>query len=149
MKGFESIFRNGALFEVGTFPGQFVQWLRDEGKVLDVVSEKVAESNELANLAKIVRRWHVSEQLKFFATWPDALGSQYEPKVGHLGVSEEAFCQIDLELVLFQFGEDLIEDLQVMFVSGGMDDDIVDVDNDVVNAIEYFFHKPLERGWTA
>ena len=135
--------------EVCTFSGQLVQRLRDEGKVLDVVSEKVAESNELANLAKIVRRWHVSEQLKFFATWPDAFGSQNEPKVGHLGVSEEAFRQIDLELVLFQFGEDLIEDLQVMFVSGGMDDDIVDVDNDVVNAIEYFFHKPLERGWTA
>ena len=135
--------------EVCTFSGQLVQRLRDEGKVLDVVSEKVAESNELANLAKIVRRWHVSEQLKFFATWPDAFGSQNEPKVGHLGVSEEAFCQIDLELVLFQFGEDLIEDLQVMFVSGGMNDDIVDVDNDVVDAIEYFFHKPLERGWTA
>ena len=36
-----------------------------------------------------------------------------------------------------------------MFVSGSMDDDIVDVDNDVANAIEYFFHKPLERGWAA
>ena len=126
-----------------------MQRLRNEGEVLDVVPEKVAESNELANLAKIVRRWHVSEQLKFFAAWPDAFGSQNEPKVGHLGVSEETFRQVDFELVLFQFGEDLIEDLQVMFVSGGMDDDIVDVDDDVVNAIEYFFHKPLERGWTA
>ena len=109
-----------------------------------MVSEKVAESNELANLAEIVRRWHVSEQLKFFATWPDAFGSQDEPKVGHFGVSEETFRQIDFELVLFQFGEDLIEDLKVMFVRGGMDDDIVDVHNDVVNAIQYFFHKPLE-----
>ena len=114
-----------------------------------MVSEKVAESDELPNLSEIVRRWHVSEQLKFFATWSDAFGSQNEPKVGHFGVSEETFGQIDFELVLFQSGEDLIEDLQVMFVSGGMDDDIVDVDNDVVNAIEYFFHKPLERGWTA
>ena len=135
--------------EVCTFPGQLVQRLRNEGEVLDVVSEKVAQSNELANLAKIVGRWHVSEQLKFFSAWSDAFGSQDESKVGYLGVSEEAFRQIDFELVLFQFGEDLIEDLLVMFVSGGMDDDIVDVDNDVANAIEYLFHKPLERGWTA
>ena len=88
-------------------------------------------------------------QLKFFATGPDAFGSQNEPKVGYLGVSKEAFCQIDFELVFFQFCEDLIENLQVMLVSGSMDDDIVDVDNDVANAIEYFFHKPLERGWAA
>ena len=111
MKGFESIFRNGALFEVGTFPGQLVQWLRDEGKVLDVITEKRAESNELTDLSKIVRRWHVSEQLKFFTAGPYAFWGQNEPKVGHFGVSEKAFGQIDLELVLFQLGEDLIEDL--------------------------------------
>ena len=87
MEGFESVFRNRTLMEVCAFPGQLVQRLRNEGEVLDVVSEKVAESNELANLAKIVRRWHVSEQLKFLATWPDAFWSQDEPKVGHLGVS--------------------------------------------------------------
>ena len=102
MKGFESVFRNGALFEVGTFPGQLMQWLRDEGKVLDVVAEEVAESDELTNLSKIVRRWHVSEQLEFFATWSDAFWGQNEPQVGYFSVSEKAFCEIDLELVLFQ-----------------------------------------------
>ena len=104
MKGFESVIRNRSLLEVGTFPGQLMQRLRDEGEVLDVVSEEVAESNELAHLLKIVRRWHVSEQLEFFTTEPDAFWGQNEPQVGHLGVSEKAFCQIDLELMLLRFG---------------------------------------------
>ena len=144
VKGFKSVVRNGTLLEVGTFSGQSVQWLRDEGKVLDVVAKEVAESDELANLSKIAWRWHVTEQLEFFATWPDAFWGQDEPKVGYFGVSEKAFGQIDFELVFFQLGEDLIEDLQVMLVSGCVDDDVVDVHNDVVNAVQYFLHKPLE-----
>ena len=138
VKGFKSVFRNGTLLEVGTFSGQTVQWLRDEGKVLDVVAKEVAESDELANLSKIAWRWHVTEQLEFSATWPD------EPEVGYFGVSGKAFGQIDFELVFFQLGEDLIEDLQVMLMSGCVDDDIVDVHNDVVNAVQFFLHKLLE-----
>ena len=81
-----------------------MQGLRDESEVLDVVSEEVAESDELSNLSKIIRRWHVSEQLEFFATGSYAFWCQDEPQVGHLGVSEKTFCQVDLELVLLQFG---------------------------------------------
>ena len=92
MKGFESVIRNRSLLEVGAFPGQLMQGLRDESEVLDVVSEEVAESDELSNLSKIVRRWHVSEQLEFFATRLDAFGRQNEPQVGHLGISEKTFC---------------------------------------------------------
>ena len=96
MKGFESVFRNRTLLEVGTFPGQLMQRLQDEGKVLDVVSEEVAESNELANLSKIVRRWHVSEQLEFFATGSYAFWCQDEPQVGHLGISKKHFARLIL-----------------------------------------------------
>ena len=92
MKCFESVIRNRSLLEVGTFPGQLMQGLRDESEVLDVVSEEVAESDELSNLSKIVRRWHVSEQLEFFATWSNAFWCQNEPQVGYLGISEETFC---------------------------------------------------------
>ena len=53
-----------------------MEWLRNEGEVLYVVSEKVAESDELANLLKIGRRWHVAEQLKFFPAGPDAFRSE-------------------------------------------------------------------------
>ena len=95
-------------------------------------------------MSKIVLRWHITEQLKFFATWPDAFWGQYKSKVGYFGVTKEAFGQVDLELVFFQFGQDLIKDLQVMLVSGCENDDIVDVHNDVVNAVQYLFHKPLE-----
>ena len=64
--------------------------------------------------------------------------------MGHLGVTDEAFCQVDLELVFFQFGQDLVEHLQVVLVSGRVDDDIVDVHDDVVDAVQYLLHKSLE-----
>ena len=89
----------------------------------------------MADLSKIVRRWHITEQLKFFATWPDAFWGQYEPKVGYFGVTKEAFGQVDLELVLFQFVQNLIKDLQVMFMSGGVNDGIVDVHDDDGDAV--------------
>ena len=69
---------------------------------------------------------------------------QDKTKESHFGVPEEAFGKVDLELVFFQFGQDLVEYLQVVLVSGRVDDDIVDVHNDVVNAVQYLFHKPLE-----
>ena len=87
--------------------------------------------------------------MEFLAAWPDAFGCQYKPQVGHFGVAEETFDQIDFELVLFELGENLVENLQMVLVGGGMDDDVIDVDNDVLNAIEDFFHKSLKRGWTA
>ena len=65
----------------------------------------------LADLSKIVRRWHITEQLEFFATWSDAFWCQYKPQVGYFGVTKKALGQVDLELVFFQFGQDLIKDL--------------------------------------
>ena len=144
MKGFQSVIWKGTLLEVGTFSGQLVKGLRDESKIFDVVAKEIASSDELADLSKIVRRWHIAEQLEFFATWSDVFWGQDEPKIGDFGVSEKAFGQIDLELVLFQLGQDLIKDLQVALVGGCVDDDVVDVHNDVVNAVQYLFHQPLE-----
>ena len=39
----------------------------------------------------------VAEQLEFLVAWPDAFWGQDEPQVGHFGVAEETFGQIDFE----------------------------------------------------
>ena len=70
--------------------------------------------------------------MEFFATWPDALGSQDNSQVGHFGVAEETFGQVDFKLVLFEFGKNLV----MVFVGGSMDDDVDYVDDDVSNAIK-------------
>ena len=123
-----------------------MKWLRDECEILDVVSEKVAKSNKLAQIG----RWlHVTKQLKFFTAGSDASWRENKSKIGHFGVAKEAFSQVDLELMLLELGQNLVEHLQVMLVSGCMNDDVVDVDDDVTNAVKDFFHESLERGWTA
>ena len=87
--------------------------------------------------------------MKFFTAGSDACRRENKYKVGHFGVANEAFGQVDLELILIEFGQNLVEHLQVMLVSGHMNDDIVDVHNDVTNAVKDFFHELLERDWTA
>ena len=37
----------------------------------------------------------------------------------------------------------------MMFVSGRVDDDVVDVHNDVADAVKDLFHESLEQGWAA
>ena len=88
-----------------------MQWLRNEGDVLDVVAEEIAQSNELADLPKVVRWWHVTEELKFLATRLNAFRCQDKSQVGYLSVTEEALGQVDLELVFFEFRENLVEHL--------------------------------------
>ena len=73
--------------------------------------------------------------MKFFAAGRYAFRSENKAKVGHFGVAEKAFGQVDLELILLKFGKNLVEQLQMMFVGGRMNDDVVGVDNDVADAI--------------
>ena len=75
----------------------FKEWLRNESKVLDVVLEKVAESDELTNLTQIGRRWHVTEQLKFLTSRPNAFRSEDKSKIGHSSVAKETFGLVFLE----------------------------------------------------
>ena len=115
-----------------------MKWLQNECKILDVVLVKVAESDKLADLAQIGRRWHVSEQLKFFAAEPYAFRSENKSKVGHFCVAKETLGQVDLELMLLEFGKNLVEHSQMMFVDGCMDDDVIDVHDDVADTVEDF-----------
>ena len=123
--------------------------LRNECTILDVVTGKVAESSELADLAQIGGWRHVSKQLKFLAAGSYAFRSDNKTKVGHFGVAKETFSQIDLELMLLEFGENLVEYLQVMLVGGRMDNDVINVHDDVADAVEDFLHESLEQGWAA
>ena len=68
-----------------------MKWLQIESKVLYVVLEKVAESNELANLTQIGRWRHVTKQLKFFPAGLDAIRSENKANIGYLCVSKETF----------------------------------------------------------
>ena len=47
-------------------------------------------------------------------TRSNAFWGEDKTQVGHLSVAEEAFSQVDLELVLFELGQNLVEHLQVM-----------------------------------
>ena len=100
-----------------------------------MVVEEIAQSNEPGDLPEVVWWWHITEQLKFFPTRSNAFWCEDKSQVGHLVVAEEAFSQVDLELVFFELGHHLVKHLQVMLMSGRVDDDIVDVDDDVADAI--------------
>ena len=111
-----------------------------------MVSEEVAEANTLANLPQVAWWRPFAKYLKLFSSRKNAFRCEDDTQIGYFGVTKEAFCRTDLELVLFEFGEDLIQHLQVMLMGGGVDGDVIDVDNNAVDAIEELFHDSLKRG---
>ena len=117
-----------------------MQGLRDEGKILDVISKEVAQSNESPNLALAGWGRHVAVNSQFSFSWTNSLRRQHESQVGNFGVAKEAFGQVDFEVVVLQLLEDLVKNLKVMFVGSHVDDDVVDVDNDVFDLDEHLFH---------
>ena len=59
VEGLQGVVWQGTGFEISALSGHAMKWLQNECKILDVVSEKVAESDELADLTQIGRWWHV------------------------------------------------------------------------------------------
>lgn len=88
------------------------------------------------------------KHLEFFTSGSNAFRSKDKPQVGHFGVAKNAFGEIDFELMLVQLGQNFLQNLKIVLVCGGVDND-VDVHDDVVNTIKNFFHKALEQGWAA
>ncbi len=52
-------------------------------------------------------------------------------------------------MILAESIKDLFQDLQMLFVSAGVHQEVIDVDDDILQVAKYSFHKPLERGGTA
>ena len=75
----------------------------------------------------------------FFARW-NTLRSENEPQVGHHGVAEETFGQVNFEVVVLESFKHVVKNLQMMLMGARVDDDIVDVHNDVLDLVEDFFH---------
>ena len=79
--------------------------------------------------------WHFSQKCELFPAGPYSFGGQDKTEVSDLGVAEETLGQVDLELMLLQFGEDFVQYLKVVLVRGRVDDDVVDVDDDVLDPL--------------
>ena len=75
-----------------------------------------------------------------FLSGSNSFRHKHEPQVGHFGVAEEAFGQVDFEVMVFKSLENVLENLKMMFVGSRVDDDVVNVDNDVLDRVKHLLH---------
>ena len=100
-----------------------------------MIAKEIAKPDELSNLMNIHGWRHLSQKGELFPARSDSFRGQDETEVSDLGVAKETFGEIDLELMLLQFGENFVQDLQVVLVCRRVDDDVVDVDDDVLESL--------------
>ncbi len=78
--------------------------------------EEIAQAYERLNGLDVFGRSSILDRFQFIFPQFYSFWSKGEPQVGHLIVSEYAFLQINLGLVLVQSCQDLIQDLQLFFM---------------------------------
>ncbi len=78
--------------------------------------EEIAQASERLNGLDVFGRSGILDRFQFIFPQFYSFWSKGKPQVGHLIVSEYAFLQINLEVVLVQSCQDLIQDLQVFFM---------------------------------
>ena len=71
---------------------------------------------------------------------------QSKPQVCHILTSKLTLLQVDLDVVFRQAPQKLVQLVQVGLVVGGVEQQIVDVDDDVVEASDHGLHEALKRG---
>ena len=123
--------------------------MRDLGEILDVCSEKVAQSQELSYFADRGWRFGISHGLELVRSRLDAILGKAKTKVGDIVGSEFAFRKVDLDLMKVETVENLIQGRQHPFVAIGVAQQVVDVHQRVVDASHYCLHESLKTRWSA
>ena len=74
---------------------------------------------------------------------------QPEPKVRNFFTAKEAFLKVDLNVVLYQPLQNVVERSDVFLVGRLVDEEVVNVNNYIGEAVYNCLHEALEAGWAA
>jgi hypothetical protein len=116
---------------------------------VNVASEEIAEAQELSDLVYIGRRWSVFDRLEFVGAGQDTLFCQPEAKVRNFFAAKETLLQVYLDAMLDQLLQNIAESNDVFWVSGRMDEKVINEHNYIGEPVDDSFHQALEAGGAA
>ncbi len=83
------------------------------------------------------------------STWQDTLFCESESKVEDFFTAEEAFLQVDFDVMLDQALQNLVQSSDVFWVSGRLYQQVINIHDYIGKSIDHSFHQALKTGWAS
>ena len=144
-EGFQSIWRQGASLPIAVFPCQAGQWCGQLSEISYMRSEEIAEPEELSDFVNIDRGFGLFHGPQLISPWFDTFFGEPKTQIGNVFTSKDTLLEIELDAMIDQALEQPLQKLDVLLVSAGVQQEVINVHDDILQTVNDGFHQSLKR----